>query len=503
MIGLKRFRDYLQAGQPAVAPRLHYLGVASLAALALLLTLGFWDFNVDDSYIGYRIAENVAAGHGWVYNSGEQINGATSPLWTLILTVGGAFGVTLALSHLLTAVCIFLAGYLTWRLCAQFLGPYLSLLAGVLVQTHPMLVLSISMETWLYLTFALASIWFWFSGRSVLLGVCLSATVLARPDGILLAGILLTLLWIEERLSWQPVVAFLLPLLAWAAFSFWEFGSPIPNTLAAKMAQGRSGLWSLPLPPVSFLPLFLKGLIWWLKQIYGIPVLLLVSVFSTAGLSSVRKWHPILTVVVVWGAAHLVAYSALKVPHYHWYYSPVLLAILCGSLAGFQVLLEKSARRRLVWGCIALAGLFVVFRQVEETYQRYAMLPEGRNAAYEELGNWLRENTQPNSRVAAAEIGIIGYASGRPMVDMAGLIHEEGPGELLKPNPAWWLAKRTPEIVIAHSPAWEFEKVIEVSPEYRLVYRLPSDRYQALRVFERVGSGAMKHQLHPQPLPAP
>jgi len=490
---VEQFCKYLEAGDRRTIPsNLHLLGGVCLAAIAILLTLVFWSFNVDDSYIAYRIAENVAAGQGWIYNQGEPDNEDTSPLWTLILTLGAIFGSTIVVSHLVGAVCIFLVGYSAWRISWHFLGPWLSFLAGALVQTQPMLVLSISMETWLYLAFALASIWAWFSGRASLVCLCLAGLVLARPDGIILAGILVTFLWIQNRLTWRHLALFVLPLVAWSMFSLSEFGSPFPHTLAAKMAQARSGFWYLELPPLSFLPLFLKGLLWWLKRVHGIPVLLLVLPFSAAGLVSFRRWHPILGIVILWGGLHLTAYSVLKVPHYHWYYSPALVAIVFGSLAGVRRLLDAFGRWRIVWLCIALSGLFIVYSQLDFTHLTAAGLPEPRTAAYGQLANWLRQNTTPTTRVAAAEIGAVGYLSGRRMVDMAGLMHEEAPAELRRGNGGWWLKRRRPEIVIAHTPAWRLEAIVESSPEYRLVYQLPSERYPTLRVFERIGSRAIR-----------
>ncbi len=42
----------------------------------------------DDAFISFRYAENAAAGLGLVYNAGEQVEGYTNFLWTLILTAG-------------------------------------------------------------------------------------------------------------------------------------------------------------------------------------------------------------------------------------------------------------------------------------------------------------------------------------------------------------------------------------------------------------------------------
>ncbi len=46
-----------------------------LTCVAGLIGFRFWRFNFDDAIISYRIAENIAKGQGWVYNSGERING--------------------------------------------------------------------------------------------------------------------------------------------------------------------------------------------------------------------------------------------------------------------------------------------------------------------------------------------------------------------------------------------------------------------------------------------
>src|ERR1700730_5225110 len=60
----------------------------SLASIGILIGIRFWQLDFDDTYITYRIAENIAGGAGWVYNLGERVNGATSVLWTIMLAVG-------------------------------------------------------------------------------------------------------------------------------------------------------------------------------------------------------------------------------------------------------------------------------------------------------------------------------------------------------------------------------------------------------------------------------
>lgn len=51
----------------------------------------------DDAFITFRYAQNLAAGHGLVYNIGERILGTTSPLFALILSLPALLGLDLPL----------------------------------------------------------------------------------------------------------------------------------------------------------------------------------------------------------------------------------------------------------------------------------------------------------------------------------------------------------------------------------------------------------------------
>ncbi len=63
------------------------------AVVALWHVLYYFPRTVDDMFIYLRYAENVAAGHGLVYNLGEPVEGYSGPLWMLLLIVGELVGV--------------------------------------------------------------------------------------------------------------------------------------------------------------------------------------------------------------------------------------------------------------------------------------------------------------------------------------------------------------------------------------------------------------------------
>ena len=47
-----------------------------------------WAWTFDDGFIYFRTVDQILAGNGPVFNTGERVESFTSPLWLLILTIG-------------------------------------------------------------------------------------------------------------------------------------------------------------------------------------------------------------------------------------------------------------------------------------------------------------------------------------------------------------------------------------------------------------------------------
>ncbi|MDQ6697041.1 MAG: hypothetical protein M3Z46_06235, partial [Actinomycetota bacterium] len=60
-----------------------------LAVPALVILIGGWihRWTNEDAYINFRIVDQVLAGHGPVFNTGERVEAFTSPLWLAALVV--------------------------------------------------------------------------------------------------------------------------------------------------------------------------------------------------------------------------------------------------------------------------------------------------------------------------------------------------------------------------------------------------------------------------------
>ncbi|MBZ0295216.1 MAG: hypothetical protein K8L99_21815, partial [Anaerolineae bacterium] len=70
-----------------------YYRFYAIPALLLLLSLAIWlllmhQFRLDDSFITYRYARNLAQGQGLVYNQGDAVLSTTAPLYAMLLALG-------------------------------------------------------------------------------------------------------------------------------------------------------------------------------------------------------------------------------------------------------------------------------------------------------------------------------------------------------------------------------------------------------------------------------
>ena len=255
------------AGEAGAGVRFAFTYVICLAAVTVAVALVWGAFNqpplgIDDAYIFFVYAKNLAAGHGFVYNvGGETVEGFTSLLWALICAL--AFRITSKPLEFLLAVNIALVALTTtvvvltvralapthrWRnwIAAAF---GIGLLSEFNYLTWSTITL---MDTALWSTqLTVATVltclgdprsrWRW-AGVAVLTGLL----VLTRPEAVLWAPLFIAILTFRaaRRMTVRaalsaavlPLVVFALTLGALTAFRLWYFGHPLPNTFYAKMS---------------------------------------------------------------------------------------------------------------------------------------------------------------------------------------------------------------------------------------------------------------------------
>lgn len=233
---------------------------------------------LDDAYISYRYARNLAEGNGLVYNVGEYVEGFTNLLWTLLVAGGMTLGFEAnVVGHALGLFCgamILLCTYLYGRTGLPGSRVYIAgLTPWIVLATSPFAFWATSgMETHLFAATTTAA--FVAQARERFGFATLFATLatLTRPDGALVAAILfgfqILLFRKDRRWSWTYPISYLLVLSLLTAFRLAYYGSPVPNTFFAKvggipMKQG-----------VSYLESFLRNGSYLLLPAAGISVFL-------------------------------------------------------------------------------------------------------------------------------------------------------------------------------------------------------------------------------------
>jgi len=380
--------------------------LAAVAALALALAA---DGLVDDAYIQFRYASNLAAGQGPVFQPGERIEGASGGIW--IAALAGAS----RLSGLETGV----AG----RLLSLALAPLATLVAGLALRRRapeagaltalawaalptPTLYAATGLET----TAAAAALWL------AVLGIAARNPSLAAVGGTVLAGLrpetplpaLVVLVW-WRTLPREGRTAALAALASSAVLTLGRtayYGEPVPHAAVVKAATapglsvglryvGRALQETLPL--LVLLPVLARrrallpavgavvaataavavgGGDWMPGGRYLLPLLVLLTV--AAGLAASRR-----------GAAVAVGLQAAL--------ALTLLAPLASPGAGPL----GSAWR-------AMASHRVQCRW------------------WEALGRWLKRRVPPDWTIAVGPAGAIPYASGLRTFDLYGLVTPVG-----------------------------------------------------------------------------
>ncbi len=446
------------SAQPWAAPRdrrgaqlvlyaLPWALVVVLTALNLLHTAQLGPN--DDAFITYRVARNLAAGLGPVFNPGERVLSITTPGYMLLLAASSALSQDfVALGLLWSGLGLLASGALL--IDASRAGwprqPGLAALAAstavALTLANPLLSAAIGMETPLYLAALLAV--FAAYRRALqqpaqsdrwLLATAAAAAVafLLRPDG-LLAGLVVGLHWLvtRRRVPWRALALGLLVALPWVLFAWAYYGSPLPNTLAAKISQGlpdRAGqwgdmLWALSKEWAAANPLAL-GL-----ALVGAALALRPDLAAAPAAVQVRR------LMLLWAALYIVIHMALRVRGYFWYYVPLLpvIAVLAGDGAAGVVRWLTGLRwtgqlGRVAW-YLTLAGLMAVLLAPTLTAAGALVRqdpPGQRQMAYQRTGLVLRELCQQPSHepVGMTEIGILGYVSDCQILDFSGLLQPE------------------------------------------------------------------------------
>ena len=205
----------------------------------------------DDAFISFRYAKNFINGNGLVFNAGEQVEGYTNFLWTILIALGMKLGLDPVLfSQVLGIICYLLTAlifvYISKKLFySDDTELFVPLTAICILLQHDYHIYATSgLETSSYamlLSLGFAFILFASDAKSYLYtGLIFVLAMLSRPDGLLFAGLAFCYILVIEKGNAKKAGAFLLPILLiylpyWVA-RYNYYGYPFPNTYYAKSA---------------------------------------------------------------------------------------------------------------------------------------------------------------------------------------------------------------------------------------------------------------------------
>ncbi len=403
----------------------------------------------DDAFISFRYSENLATGHGLVYNQGERVFGSSTPLyvfWLAALKIGFP-AIDIPTLAVRTNLLWFLgtAFSMVWVLHGMKLRASLALVVATWFLIHPaMVTLSWKgMEAFLLTFLILTGIAASQRGRFVLMAVFFGLAAVTRPEGVL-AVVAGAFVWRYENPA-RPMVfwgALLFPGLLWSTFATAYFGTPIPLSLIAKSA---------PLYPIEPGAAITTIATWWARWIaadrFG-PVstwllwsAVAVSVLGGLGLLLYRRSSRI-GALQVGGLfiAITTLYAILNPLLFHWYGANIFLFWLAAVVVGLPIIARRSlslVHRRLsvpegvlqavIVGALSLS---MVWSYGSSRFRGYPPILavtgfDTRVLDYERTGHWLRMNASPSSVVCAPEIGALGFFWRGAVLDACALVSPE------------------------------------------------------------------------------
>ena len=452
------------------------IGVSVLMVALAFLWPAPTEFPMDDTYIHFVYARNLAEHGKLMFNFPDEKGvGTSSPLWVLLLAGGYAVGVPLHLvakamgigALIIVGAALYLLLRPLWGVAAALGGALAAVLSG------PMLWFSLSgMETTLFLALALLALLAYRAGRWLWTGLLLGLLTLARPEGLALAlAIALAEIARQKRIP-RPLVwaGILCALVAapWFLYLYLRTGHFLPTSGLSKHVTTTMGVQLVAsqnpvlgtlarLTPLTYMGLWAVYLVEFVLGGMTLPPPRLpigvavgnphytLSLWAVVGLVgmvgpllwaarrawNVRRWPRHLqdparrpwVPFLLWVVLHNLCYMAfLPVPGTASRYGAVNhIALWLGLVAGLRAFAHRPRLQR-VW----LAGLILLL-VADGIYWNSvydANLEHMQNVRIA-AARFVRDHIPQQELCAAFDIGAVRFYGERPIIDLYGLVDPE------------------------------------------------------------------------------
>ena len=417
------------ANEAGVGPR---VGVSHLLALVASLILFGWmvsrffGLTIDDAYITFRYAANIAQGEGFALNPGEPVEGSSGLLYTYVLALFAILGLPLEETAGVFGLLVLAIGLpvTTYRLHRRTTTVFFLLALSVAspnLVVWSLLGLETMLHAYLVFVFFLLATFADLESRANRIGFAIigALLLLSRPEGFLFvgAGMLSLLLFrVKPRRLFQLIGWFAVVVAGATAFRCVYFHDVLPNTYFAK-AQGLALSRK-----ISGGARYTSD---WVLAHWWYPVLLLLAAVrdrdAKARVNSLLFIGAQLLFILVAAGGDWMPLGRHIVP---------VLPIVLFLIADFLSRMDRDSRLRLagleatpsgvVLAAIVVLSLFQSAQdpQSQRLQSSYKSCMENATVA---MGRWFDEYSPPGSSIVARDIGALSYFSKRRIIDLVGL----------------------------------------------------------------------------------
>jgi hypothetical protein len=433
------------------------LGLVLFAVLSWQMrTVG--DLHMDDAYITFSFAKNLATGHGPVYSHGLRVEGYSNFLWMLL--VAGPLAIRPSLdpyvvARLLGTAFLLLLGWATHALIRRVVRPSPLVWAGLILLALDVdlsVALLCGLETLPHAALLTAGFALWVRGRAGderarrLVVPCFVAVALMRIDGFLALGFIiaaeLLLSLIERRfrlgafLRWAgPGVAV---FLIWFAWRWRYYGLLLPTPAYAKalvpaLLPDRGRTYAIE---------------FWTST--GLALAVVPALFAFAGRA--RREAVVIAIFIAAHTAYVVRVGGDWMPFFRFFLEVVPLVVVLATW-GIDEAVRRAARWRPLAGAVVVAmgaaafawmGIRVDGHAAQSEVERSKI--EVRNYIAKEMKDNLSQGARllahvvrPGQKVVSDYAGVMAYFTDAAVIDMWGLCNVDvalhGTGEGV--NPIW------------------------------------------------------------------
>ncbi len=436
-------------------------------ALLLIAVYGITSFTttggrpvspLDDAYIHFQYARQLALGEPWRYNSGSPLStGATSLLYPFLLAAGYIAGFQsdqiVWVAFLIGGISLLVSALLVYRITLELLtsmgfdddpplqitavsGALLFLLNGAVQWTF-----FNGLESGIFTLFILASLDAALNNSLWRMALFLTITSLLRPEGLFLAivawfvFISWQLLTDHRRLKhifWPLSTAVLLS----AAPYFVNLA--LTGTPVATGAQAKSWLGNVPFRLNDIIgSMFLMARDITLRLSAGMlapkpwPVVPLVLPLALAGAIGIwrRGDRRSLLLIAGWVLTGIAAAATLisAIWQVGRYQVPFLSLLIPLTMVGIFTLLRliNEPWRRPIAAVSLIILLAMALFSTYQAQQRYRYDLDSIHKQQVALGDWIRKQLPQDARIAVHDAGAIRYVGERPIHDLIGLTTQD------------------------------------------------------------------------------